>query len=338
MTESMIPENAPLPWPSLYRVAAAALGGRITWLDGSGYAGRIDFEVGPPCFFHGGMPSLNGSAQSRIAKDKAFTRNYLHSLGIPVPVEEILFSADTPAPYRTGREAADAPRWAAQLGYPLYVKPVHLQQGLGVRRVADKSALAEAVSAVLALDTAILLQRPCAGQDVRILVLDGRVEMAYLRSPLRLVGDGERPLRALLEARFQESHFAVHKRPALVAEALDRLGLPESHILAANSAVVLQDVANLSLGGEATDILDRLDPRFAALAIRVAEAMDLRYAGVDLIAEDPSDAEQPYVVLEVNASPGVRHMLGQTGAEDALVAFYTTLLRAVRDGPPNRRP
>jgi ribosomal protein S6--L-glutamate ligase len=68
---------------------------------------------------------------------------------------------------------------------------------------------------------------------------------------------------------------------------------------------------NVSVGGRAEAV--RIGPEIESLAIRAAEAVGARMAGVDLL---PVDHEEPYV-LEVNAVPGWRALSAATGVDVA---------------------
>ncbi|MBL6431781.1 MAG: hypothetical protein HPM95_14145 [Alphaproteobacteria bacterium] len=67
------------------------------------------------------------------------------------------------------------------------------------------------------------------------------------------------------------------------------------------------------------------------LAIRAAEALGLRFAGVDLLFERPDAADA--WVLEVNSAPGLSYFHRLGDAEAARVeAIYAALLDAMLDG------
>jgi ribosomal protein S6--L-glutamate ligase len=70
--------------------------------------------------------------------------------------------------------------------------------------------------------------------------------------------------------------------------------------------------ANVAVGGRAEAV--RLDPDAERLAIRAAEAVEARMAGVDLL---PDSETGRLVVLEVNAVPGWRALSGATGVDVA---------------------
>ena len=65
---------------------------------------------------------------------------------------------------------------------------------------------------------------------------------------------------------------------------------------------------NLSTGGTAIDVTERVHPQVAARAVDAAQVIGLDIAGVDVVAADISVPleEQAGVVVEVNAAPGLR--------------------------------
>ncbi len=64
--------------------------------------------------------------------------------------------------------------------------------------------------------------------------------------------------------------------------------------------------ANLSTGGTTRECLKDFDPYYLELAVKAARSMALTLAGVDLIAEDITDAKAGHVINEVNFHPGMR--------------------------------
>src|SRR5439155_24222620 len=72
--------------------------------------------------------------------------------------------------------------------------------------------------------------------------------------------------------------------------------------------VFLRATANISTGGTAVDRTDEIHPRNRALCELAAGAVGLDVAGLDVLTPDiavPFD-ENGAVVIEVNASPGIR--------------------------------
>jgi cyanophycin synthetase len=81
--------------------------------------------------------------------------------------------------------------------------------------------------------------------------------------------------------------------------------------------VLIRNNANLSVGGTAADVTDRVHPLVAARAVEAAQMIGLDIAGIDVIAQDISRPleEQGGVILEVNAGPGLRMHLGPSSGK-----------------------
>lgn len=69
------------------------------------------------------------------------------------------------------------------------------------------------------------------------------------------------------------------------------------------------DAANLSLSGTTLDVTTALHPSYIAVASRVAQVMDLRFCGIDVLAKDATRPDDEYVVLEINSAPGLDNYL-----------------------------
>lgn len=95
--------------------------------------------------------------------------------------------------------------------------------------------------------------------------------------------------------------------------------------------VYLLENANLSSGGEARDVTEDIHPAYAAFAIRLTKDMGLRLCGVDLIVDgDISEKPTRFVVLEINAAPGLDHYV-QTGKTQKKIVerMYLRVLKAM---------
>jgi D-alanine-D-alanine ligase-like ATP-grasp enzyme len=95
--------------------------------------------------------------------------------------------------------------------------------------------------------------------------------------------------------------------------------------------VYLLENANLSSGGEAHDVTEDIHPAYATLAIRLAKDMGLRLCGVDLMVDgDISEKPGRFVVLEINAAPGLDHYAQAGKAQEKIVErMYLKVLRAM---------
>ncbi|HEY7153261.1 MAG TPA: cyanophycin synthetase [Gemmataceae bacterium] len=240
-----------------------------------------------------------------IAQDKQLTRTLLRAVGVPVP---------------DGRPVADADdAWAAaeEIGVPVVVKPQYGNHGRGVATdLRTREQVAHAYAAAREEGSSILVESFIPGVDHRLLVIGGRLVAAALREPAHVIGDGRSTIAQLVaevnrDPRRSDGHATVLSFIRLDAVGLAVLaeqGCTPDSVPPPGQCVLIRRNGNLSTGGTATDVTDRVHPDTAARAVDAARAVGLDIAGVDIVAVDISRSleEQRGAVVEVNAGPGLR--------------------------------
>jgi cyanophycin synthetase len=253
---------------------------------------------------------------TELASDKSMTKKLLDESGVPVPRGVV------------AREADDAVRMAKRLGFPLVVKPLDGNHGRGVSvgiESEEQLRFAFAAAQAQAKGRDVIVEQFYAGNDHRILVVDGRMIAVAERIPAQVTGDGVSTIRQLVaevnkDPRRGEGHENVMTRiriDALVEEYLSRSGLTPDSIPEAAQIVPLRATANLSTGGTAVDRTNEIHPDNADIARRAAIIVGLDVCGVDFVCPDISRSvrETGGGVIEVNAAPGLRmHIEPSEGA------------------------
>jgi cyanophycin synthetase len=240
-----------------------------------------------------------------IASDKEETNRILADLGLPVPEQRLVYSED------------DAVRAAAQIGYPVVVKPFNANHGRGVSLdIADPEHVRVAYEKAREHSRGVLVEGFARGFDHRILVIDGEVVAVSKRVPGHVVGDGESTITELVEEVNRDprrgiGHEKVLTRIELDYQAkrlLDLLHYTPDTVCARGEVVYLRSTGNLSTGGTAVDLTDVIHPDNAEMARRAAGAVGLDVAGIDFITEDISLSYKGGggIICEVNAAPGFR--------------------------------
>lgn len=290
-----------------------------------GHVGHIEFKSGKRSFFRGGCLDINPQGSAEIAQDKDFTAFFLHRLGYKVPFGQTFFSNELCENLSIKRDIEDGYEFARSIGFPVIVKPNDLAQGTLVAKVWNKKEYWSVARKILRRSHVFLVQRSYSGRDYRVVVLDGEVLAAYERRPLSVVGDGVSSIARLLEIK--RSALASRNRKLRIdlqdiraAKILRRKQLSPTTVLPNGTQVYLLDNANLSSGGEAIDVTEKINPEFSKLAARATEAMGLRLCGVDILTEDLTlsiKEQKDYVLLEMNASPGLENY-GAIGRKQAL--------------------
>jgi cyanophycin synthetase len=246
-----------------------------------------------------------GAVAEEIAQDKDLTRKLLRSVGVPVPEGR---------PVSSARDAWEA---AQEIGVPVVVKPQYGSQGRGVATdLSTREQVMAAFEAASRESRFIMVEQFAPGADYRILVVGDRMIAAARREPAHVIGDGQHTVAQLVEIVNTDPRRGDDHATALSKMRLDPIAmgvLAEQHlspeaIPAAGTTVLIRRNANLSTGGTAADVTDLVHPEVAARAIEAARIVGLDVAGVDVVALDigrPLE-EQRAVIVEVNASPGLR--------------------------------
>lgn len=307
-----------------------------------GFVGTITFPSGAHSLFWDNKFNLNPISSAKVAQDKFYTSFVLKQAGIRVPEEKLFFRSSAARYAGTSRcGIRNAYRYAKRLGLPVYVKPNRLSQGRFVAKVHSYSEFRAAAATIWEAGRGMLVQRPVTGRDYRIILLDGEVLSAYERRPLAVTGDGHATIGRLL-GRLQEQFerdgrdTVMDQDDPRLHQLLKRNGHGIDTVLARGEQVRLMDAANLSLGGTTLDVTMGLHPSYVALARRVAQAMDLRFSGIDVLAKDATQADDEGVVLEVNSAPGLDNYLysGKRNTE-YVDGLYLKVLEAIARAAPS---
>jgi cyanophycin synthetase len=240
-----------------------------------------------------------------IAQDKDLTRQLLRGVGVPVPYG------------RPVSDVEDAWHAAEDLGLPVVLKPRYGNHGRGVAtNLSTRQQIEHAYAAALEESSNIMVEQHIQGDDYRLLVIGGKLVAAALREPAHVIGNGTSPIRQLVDEVNKDPRRSDGHATSLSFIKLDAVGLgvlgeqgftPES-IPSAGQRVLIRRNGNLSTGGTATDVTDRVHPEVAARAVDAARMVGLDIAGVDLVATDVglTMEEQRAAIVEVNAGPGLR--------------------------------
>ncbi|MDN7134520.1 hypothetical protein [Pseudidiomarina terrestris] len=247
----------------------------------------------------------------RIARNKHDTAIRLRQMCLPV------------AHHHEVANVNEALQAAQALGYPVVVKPVALDGGVGVAaNLANQQEVHAAYAIAQKQSPRVLIEKHVAGRDYRLTVLDGEMIWAVERIPAGVVGDGQHSIEQLIA----KENLTDQRRPGLqqtlkplainseARQLLQSSNLQPQSVPAKGQFVALRRTANVANGGRPKVVTEQVHPDNAALAIRATQALRLDLTGVDLIIPDISRSwREPGnhgVVCEINAQPD----LGSTTA------------------------
>ncbi|WP_417687424.1 ATP-dependent carboxylate-amine ligase [Roseibium sp.] len=301
---------------------------------GLGHAGYIESAAGRRSFFVGTRFSLNPQGSAEMARDKGYCLEFLRRSGLPTPETLLISSPALVEGIRAKRPtyasalpgSREAIRFAADTGYPVFVKPNDGQEGKDVSKVGSEIELIGLLDDLFTRHDRVLVQEALTGKDLRIVVLDGEVLCAIERVPPQIVADGHQTIGALIRAT---ERFTPDDPRVLATLAYQNLA-PDD-VPPKGAAVMLLPTANLSSGGTGHFVAGSLAPHLADIAIMCGPALGLRYYAVDMIVPaSADDTATDATILEVNAAPGFAELHRQGPTEAGRVeAIYERLFDAI---------
>jgi cyanophycin synthetase len=205
------------------------------------------------------------------------------------------------------------------------VKPLNANHGRGISvhlTTADEVHTAFAVAREHS--RSIIVESFIAGEDHRMLVINGQLVAVSQRVPGHVVGDGVRTIEQLVEEVNRDPRRGIGHEKVLTRLTFDhqaetmmaRKGYTKESVPEAGERVFLRSTGNLSTGGTATDVTDVVHPDNVEMAVRAVKAVGLDVGGVDFLTTDITESyrEVGGAICEINAAPGFRmHMAPSEG-------------------------
>lgn len=319
-----------MPSPESRLMIAAARAGGIPALPVSDSASIWQFGWGARSeLFWVTSSNRDGITGGMISRHKNCQKILFESLGLPTP------------PWQPLPAGADLASAARKVGFPCVVKPVDHNSGRGVTaNIGNMEVLHRAAAMARRFSRQLMLEAHEPGHDHRLMVVNGRLEMALRLDPPKVTGDGRRTVEALIEELNRER--ARDRTPgapgavpldqsldlALANQDLTRTAVPE-----AGREVLVRTNANRSTGGTAANVLDQVHPHIRRYAELLAEATGFATAGIDYVTTDISKPHHEVGggFLEINGTPGMARAI-----ESGLVP--PELARLVIGSAPGRIP
>jgi GNAT-family acetyltransferase (TIGR03103 family) len=287
-------------------------GMRVDVLDASGGYFRLSWG-GRTVACRESLSELTSAVAMSRCQDKTVTHRLLTEAGLRVPAQHVVQD--------DGSDVAFLRRHGS-----VVVKPRDGEQGHGISvDVRDEDSLREAIQSARHYGDTVLLERYCAGEDLRVIVIGQEVVAAAVRRPPEVVGDGRTILRELIEklSRRREAATGGESKIPLDAETarcIKLAGFSLDQALPAGEHLAVRKTANLHTGGTLHDVTGHLHPTLAEAAVSAARALDIPVTGLDLIVAAP---EQPdYVIIEANERPGLANHEPQPTAERFLDLLF----------------
>ncbi len=259
------------------------------------------------------VTSETSSIGVELACDKEDTKHLLEQAEVEVPKGEIISRESSL------KAACD------YVGFPLVIKPIDGNHGRGI--TVDINTYEEALEGyheAKEVSKRVIVEKYITGEDFRLLVINHVLVAASKRTPAHVIGNGKSTIEALVEEVNKDPRRGYGHEKELTAITINRLtktiiadaGYTVASVLPDGERLILKDTANLSTGGTAEDVTDRVHPANVSMAERISKIIDLDICGIDIMATAISKplSETGGAILEVNAGPGFRmHLAPTTG-------------------------
>ncbi len=244
----------------------------------------------------------------RISASKSETKEFLKREGISVPEGKRFDTKDL--------EGILA--YAQHLQEPLVVKPDGGSEGKGVYCGIKAEDIASATREISRNFRYVVVERQVIGNEYRVLATRDNFIAVIMRRPASVWGDGKLSLVKLIDeknvGRQSKSSqpltcpFIKIEVDDVVQKHLAKKGLNLDYVPPENERVYFRENSNISTGGDAIELTDKVHPSVREVAFNTLRAIPgMAYAGIDLITSDITQdiTQKGYAILELNNKPGI---------------------------------
>jgi GNAT-family acetyltransferase (TIGR03103 family) len=243
--------------------------------------------------------------------DKRLTRRLVSEAGITVPKGRLATFDEQDHAFL--EEVGD-----------VVVKPTRGEQGKGITvGVNGPDELDAALARAREEHPNVLIEQRAPGDDLRLVVIDGKVVAAAIRKPAEIVGTGHHTIRELIEAQSRRRAAATGGESRIPIDAVTEATVAEAgwgfdDVLPEGERLRVRRTANLHQGGTIHDVTATVHPHLCEVAVTAANAIGIPVTGIDLLVPDVTAPE--YVFIEANERPGLANHEPQPTAK-AFVDF-----------------
>ncbi len=297
--------------------------------------------------------SASSSKDSYLAvktqRDKWLTNKLMERLSLPT------------AKWQVVEEKEDLEELFEKYPKPFIMKPVGLVGGAGVTtnittlekayeawEVAKKSINRKNRSS---WQKKIMIQEQVqskAGEDYRLLVIDGKMEIATKRVPAFIKGDGEHNIEELIEETNKDPRRNLEdpthtlkpiKIDSTLKSYLKTNGLTLDYVPKKDEHVRVRLPASMSQGGITEDMTKKVHPQTKLIVESLASSMKSFCLGVDVMCLDISKPLTPEngTILEVNTMPEAYLNFYPVKGDSYEHVAKTYIKKLLKKNPPVRK-
>jgi len=251
--------------------------------------------------------SLDNYASILAMENKVVTKQILDEHGIRVPKGlNYTDSATAKAEFRYFK------------GRAVVIKPKLTNFGLGItilKNNEDVSIFERAIDIAFEFDSSILIEEFIEGKEFRIFVMADEVVGILHRVPANVTGNGLQTIRELvIEKNKDPMRGKGYHTP------LEKIQLGEAELMflkaqdrdfetvpSENETIYLRENSNISTGGDSIDFTDDIPESYKQIAVKAAQALNVRITGLDMIIPDYTQeaTDDNYAIIELNFNPAI---------------------------------
>lgn len=294
---------------SIVALEAWRRGLRVTLLDDRPRRVRIEDSDGHAVEFTNARPQMNTIEGVRLARNKYKTTSFLAQEGFRTPVTRLIDTRKT--------ERAEVVRNAADIGFPIVLKPLAGSKGEGVfTGITQEEQLLNYYDYLvhkLKTKHVVIESHEDGEMDLRVLVIGDQVAGIVHRIPANVTGDGKRTVSELIDAKNLERAknpflcSGLIEKDQEVANYVHAAGFKMTSIPSDGEYLRLRGKSNGSAGGDTTEVSHIVSEEIAQEVAKVVERFPGLYAaGVDILyTPKRGDSPEKYTLIEVNATPQI---------------------------------
>ncbi|HJV77634.1 MAG TPA: bifunctional glutamate--cysteine ligase GshA/glutathione synthetase GshB [Paludibacter sp.] len=251
--------------------------------------------------------SLDNYASILAMENKVVTKHILNEHGIRVP---------------KGLNYTDRISAKADFIYfknsAVVIKPKSTNFGLGItiiKRNTDLAVFERAIDIAFDCDSSILIEEFVEGKEFRIFVMNDEVVGILHRVPANVTGNGVLSIRELVVEKNKDPlrgkgyHTPLEKIQLGEAEMMFLKAQDKDFDYAPqeNETVYLRENSNISTGGDSIDFTDDIPESYKKIAIKAAQALNVKITGLDMIIPDYTQeaTNENYAIIELNFNPAI---------------------------------
>jgi GNAT-family acetyltransferase (TIGR03103 family) len=264
----------------------------------------LDAGAGEMRLSHGGRSVITRESLSEYTSavamarcdDKRLTRRLVSEKGIAVPKGRLATFDEKDHAFL--EEVGD-----------VVVKPTRGEQGKGITvGVNGPEELDAALARAREEHPNVLIEQRADGDDLRLVVIDGKVVAAALRKPAEIVGTGHHTIRELIETQSRRRAAATGGESRIPVDTVTESTVAEAgysfdDVLPEGERLRVRRTANLHQGGTIHDVTAKVNPQLCEVAVKAADAIGIPVTGIDLLVPEVTGTE--YVFIEANERPGL---------------------------------